>query len=241
MESIVINRRNCSNLQDVSSNIMRTPPEIDLQKKSEYSLHRDNIIREFPNTEFSNLTLKWVEIIQRIDNVNLLIKELFHDFDLINTKMSDNVIEDSVLKTPLFYRQKFLTEQIFYWIRKTLDEMIAMIYVLEYLKKTNKYPTNIKIESIGHLIGSKEFIVDIKDKHLNILKIINNISNTFKHSFLNSEIHNHLGELDPLVFSYGFKNNDMEKEMVFTAYKIEDVIVELNKLITDLISHIKQI
>jgi hypothetical protein len=216
-------------------------PQIDIQKVNERSLHNDNIIRDFPENQFSNFNLKWIEIIQRTNNVNILIKELFQDFCLINTKLSDDLIYDSYIKSSMFYKQKFLTEQIIYWIRKTLDEMISIIYVLEYLKTENEYPTQIKIESIGLLIGSEGFIEDIKIRHLNLLKIINNISNTYKHSFQNSEIHSHFGEFDPLVFSYGLKKNHLKKEMTFTSYKMEDIIIELNKLIGDLISHIKQI
>ncbi|MFD2034495.1 hypothetical protein ACFSKL_06815 [Belliella marina] len=220
---------------------MKIAPKINIQKVNEHSLHIDNIIREFPDSKFSNFNLKWFEIIQRIDNVNILIHDLYKDFNLINTELSKDAIENAYLKTPLFYKQKFLTEQIIYWIRKTLDEIIAMIYVLEYLKIKKEYPTHIKIESIGHLIGSKEFLINIKTNHLDFLKIINNISNTYKHSFFNSEIHNYIGELDPLVFSYGFKNNNLEKEMMFTTYKLEEIIIALNKLLGDLIIYIKQI
>lgn len=216
-------------------------PQINILKENNHSLHRDNIIKEFPESKYSNFNLKWIEIIQRTDNVNLLIQQLFKEFNLLNSELSINVIEDAIIKTPLYYKQKFLTEQIFYWIRKTLDEMISMIYVLEYIKAENKYPNQIKIESIGLLIGSENFIEHIKLEHLDFLKIINNISNTFKHSFLNSEIHSHIGEHEPLVFCYGFKNNNLEKEMTFTNYKIEEVIIHLNKLLEDLIKHIKEI
>ena len=215
-------------------------PKIDIHKKQEWSLHQDNIIKDFPESEFSNFKLKWLEIIQRIDNVNELIHQLFIDFQILNMQIKESVIEDEIFKTPLYYKQKFLTEQIFYWIRKTVDEIISIIYVLEYLKTNSQYPKIIKIDCIGKLINSKEFILNIKEKHIATFNIINDISNTYKHSFMNSEIHAYIGEKDPLIFSYGFKNNNLEKNPIFTQYKMEDIITDLNSLINDFIIYIKE-
>lgn len=221
--------------------MMKKIPELDIKKKNEWALHKDNLVIDFPITEYSNLSLKWIEIIQRIDNINELIKNLFTDFQLINADILSDKIIESYIKTPLHYKQKFLTEQIFYWIRKTIDEIISIIYVLEYLKKYNEFPMQIKIDCIGKLLNEKNILSKIKNKYLELFKIINDISNTYKHSFLNSEVHNHIGEKDPLVFSYGFKNNDLKKEKIFTSYKIEDIINSINPLIIDFIEHIKKI
>jgi hypothetical protein len=220
---------------------MKNVPKINIQKKQEWAIHEENLIREFPINQYSNFKLKWIEIVQRIDNLNLLINDLFIDFHLMNTKLRDDVIEDAILKTPLLYRQKFITEQIFYWVRKTIDEIISIIYVLEFINENNSYPKNLKIDCIGKLINSSNFIAEIKHKHEKILVIINDISNTYKHSFFNSEIHAHIGELDPLVFCYGFKKNDLSKERIFTQYKVEDIINSLNLLLEDFLAHIKQI
>lgn len=220
---------------------MSNIPQIDIQKASEHSLHRDNIIADFPNFELINLNLKWIEIMQRIDNVNILLTELFQEFKLINTNLSNDVIHDAVIKTPLFYRQKFLTEQIFYWIRKTLDEIISIIFVLDFNAKNNQYPDKIEIESIGKLLNSKDFLADIKNKHIQSLQIINDISNTYKHSFMNSEIHTHVGTNDPLAFSYGFKHNNIKADIHFMQYRVDDIIIALNDLLLDFINRIKEL
>lgn len=218
---------------------LKNIPKINIQKKQDWSLHSDNLIRIFPDTKYSNFTLKWFEIIQRIDNINDLIRNLYIDFHIINMKINSDPIQDAIIKTPLFYKQKFLTEQIFYWIRKTVDEIISIIYVLDYLKKNNEYPKKIKIDCIGKLLSDQKLIPNIRYKHSELLTIINDISNTYKHSFLNSEIHAHIGEIDPLVFSYGFKNNDIEKDLIFTKYKVEDIINSLNILLADFIIYLK--
>lgn len=220
---------------------MKNTPIIDIQKKCEWALHADNVIIKFPQSEHTNFTLKWMEITQRVDNVNELITELFNIFQLFHSKLNDDAIADSILKTPMLYKQKFLTEQIFYWIRKTIDELICMLYVLNYLKKNNTYPRKIKIDCIGKLLSSNNFIEGIKSRHDGFLQIINDISNTFKHSFLNSEIHAHIGEIDPLAFSYGFKNNDLDRVVIFTQYKVEDIIISLNVFLNDIIIFLKEI
>lgn len=217
-------------------------PKIDIQKKNEWATHKENIIREFPDTQYSNFTLKWMEIVQRVDNINDLIHNLFQDFIILNVEVDPDPIVDSAKKTSIFYKQKFLTEQIFYWIRKTVDEIISLIYVLKYLQENNdEYPNKIRIDCIGAFINSTAFVDDIKTTHLDILTIINDISNTYKHSFLNSEIHAYFGEKDPLVFAYGVKSNKLDNDVIFTQYRIEDIINSLNKLLFDLINYIKEI
>lgn len=219
-------------------------PKINIDKKHDWAINKENIIIEFPDTQYSNFNLKWIEIVQRIDNVNDLIKSLFNDYVTINLDLDIDPIKDSIIKTPLYYKQKFVTEQIFYWIRKTVDEFISLIYVLEHLKSNNnEFPEKIRIDCIGSLISknNKDFLIVIKNNRLDILTIINDISNTYKHSFLNSEIHANIGEKDPLVFAYGLERNDFDRKTVFVNYKIADVINSLNCLLEDLIEYIKQI
>ncbi|UQB69458.1 hypothetical protein [Epilithonimonas zeae] len=223
-------------------NIYNNIPKIDFQKKYDWALHSENIIREFPHSQYCNFDLKWLEIVQRIDNVNDLIKELFSDFILLNLVIDPDPLQDGMRKTPLHYKQKFLTEQIFYWIRKTVDELISLIFVLEFLKQNgNNYPEKINTDCIGKLIQTNDFIPDIKSKHLNFLVLINDISNAYKHSFHNSETYSLIGINDPLAHAYGFKLNNVNKEVLFTAHKIEDIINSLNILICDMIDYIKKI
>lgn len=225
-------------LLDILSNI----PKINIQKKNEWAIAKENVIRDFPDTQYSNFNLKWIEIVQRVDCVNDLINNLFRDFIILNVNIDDDPIMDAAKKTSIFYKQKFLTEQIFYWIRKTIDEIISLMYVLKYLKENNdEYPNKIRIDCIGAFINSTAFVDDIKTTHLDILTIINDISNTYKHSFLNSEIHAYFGEKDPLVFAYGVKSNKLDNDVIFTQYRIEDIINSLNKLLFDLINYIKEI
>ncbi len=216
-------------------------PQIDIQKKQDWPTHIDNMIREFPVMEYSNLNLKWIEIVQRIENVNDLLTDLFNDYLILKSTLHTDPITDSIFKTPLYYKQKFLTEQIFYWIRKTIDEMISMIYVLEYEKENKSFPIKIKIDCIGQLFHNPNFIREIQIQHKTLLVIINDISNTYKHSFLNSEVHSYIGELEPLVFSYGFKNNNLEKDMIFSQYRVRYIINELNVLISNLIEYITKV
>lgn len=167
------------------------------------------ILRLAPDTPFGNFSLKWVQFIERFENINNLIIELEQLF--IITNAPNPTIEQEFERSKLYYRQKFITEQILYWLRKSADELIAVLYILDYEKRNLEYPVKNLIDSIGTLLNSTGFYTDFVDEYSEYLTMINDVSNAYKHSILNSETHNRQGMHEPVVFALSQKYNNTEK------------------------------
>jgi len=205
-------------------------PIIESLKKHNEILRADQFLKLPTDTPFGNLLLSWVEIIQRTDRTNDLIIELYTDYHTIT--QSRGVVNPDI--SHLFYKQKFLTEQIFYWLRKTADELIGLVYILDYHKKNNKFPSKIKINSIGNLLNEENFIPELFDSFRGFLKIVNEISNGYKHSFINSQAHSYHGEYYPVVFAYTLDYNNLKNEPQFHAYKFSDILENYNTFLTEI-------
>jgi uncharacterized protein Veg len=211
-------------------------PIIESLKKHNEILN-DNQFLSLPNdTPFGNLFLSWVEIIQRTDRINDLIIELYTDFDII--KQNRGKINPDV--SSLFYKQKFLTEQIFYWLRKTADELIGLIFILDFNQKNKVFPIKIGINSIGHLLHKKDYIPGLYDGFKDYLKIVNEISNGYKHSFINSQAHSYHGENYPVVFALTLDYNNLKNQPNFLSYKFSDILENYNLFLGDIKIFIKE-
>jgi hypothetical protein len=187
-------------------------------------------------TPFGNLFLSWLEILQRTDRINDLIIDLYNDFEII--KQNKGVVKQDI--SSLFYKQKFLTEQIFYWLRKTTDELISLIYILDFNKKKNAFPTKIEINSIGSLLKKEVYIPELFDDFKKILKILNEISNGYKHSFINSQAHTYHGENYIVIFALTVDYNNLKNQPKFHSYKFSDVIENYNMFLSEVKLYIKK-
>ncbi|MXO34831.1 hypothetical protein GFU95_06745 [Apibacter sp. B3889] len=74
----------------------------------EHTLHEDNFISLPFDTPYGNLKLKWIEILQRLDNIDTLIIQLFDEFELINKNklLFDSNIDELINRYLLFKEKK---------------------------------------------------------------------------------------------------------------------------------------
>jgi hypothetical protein len=59
---------------------------------------------------------------------------------------------------------------------------------------------------------------------LNYLEKINDISNTFKHSFITSEVHHLIGKDEPTVQCLDMKHNSLSSKIVYHNYFLKDIV-----------------
>jgi hypothetical protein len=185
-------------------------------------------------TPFGNFVLTYHEIVVRTECLNELIIALYQDF--IDHKELVKIRGGWATSDEMF-KNKFYTEQVFYWLRKTADEFISIIWLLRYFKNKGVYPNKIAISSIGNLIDSVEKKKNELDqgieKHLKLLKLLNEISNGFKHSLLNSQIHNHQGVDEPVVFALVAFFNDVSNPPNFHQVSLRSVLLNYNDFLID--------
>ena len=98
---------------------MTTIPQVDNGKQP---LELVNIVHvpQLPSdTPYGNLLLKGMNIVRRLDRVNLEVVRVFSSD--VHPKREDgaNPLQDIV-------EHQFYAEQVVYWLRKTADELIAL-------------------------------------------------------------------------------------------------------------------
>jgi hypothetical protein len=181
-----------------------------------------------PDSAFGNLTLSWWELVIRFECVNDLIVQLYEEFYILKRKILGTQMSDEGET----YRQKFYTEQIFYWLRKSADEIISIFSLLNDVKTYGNYPVQIKCSSIGNFLSGDPFDATL-EKHRKLLEILNEISNGFKHSFINSQIHSLHGSEYPVVFAYTLHFNKRSNKAKFHALDLKGVLRDYNLFLSD--------
>ena len=181
------------------------------------------------DTPFGNLYLTYSEIVIRIECLNgsiISIYEYFHTHnELVKARGGGSTLDEG-------YKHNFEIEQIIYWLRKTADELISMLYIFSYFKNNSEFPTQIKISSIGKLLKSDQVLDDKLTTHLNLLDRINKVSNGFKHFIVNTQVHNHRGLNEPVVFALT-AFNDTASQPKFHAISLKTLLESYNSFLTD--------
>ncbi|NRT14380.1 MULTISPECIES: hypothetical protein [unclassified Flavobacterium] len=176
------------------------------------------------NTNFGNLNLIWMQIVVRIENCNSEIINIYDDF--YNSK-KELVLSGTVdLSLDIGYKEIMKIEQLFYWLRKTSDELISLIFILSYFKENTRYPLKIKVSSIGEFLNKEKCFDGEFDKFKSILLTLNEISNGYKHSFINAQLNSYRGSAYPVAFAYLMKYNDSKNSPEFSSIDLKVFLKE---------------
>jgi hypothetical protein len=140
--------------------------------------------------------------------------------------------------THIYYNSEI--EIIIYLMKLSIDDIISMTYVNKYYEDVVENH-NIAIDSIGRLItenkkhGNEK--TEIKrlinfDKHQEIITIINDIHNGFKHDVFNSEAALEIG-LDYPIVSAIIKKNSNFNIMEYHRHDLGQLVIGFSKFIND--------
>jgi hypothetical protein len=183
------------------------------------------------NTPFGNLLLTYSEIVVRTECLNELITNLYIGFtahcELVKARGGWSNPDEG-------FKHRFEIEQVFYWLHKTADEVISLVYILNYFEKYDKYPTKINTSCIGDFIKSGDHFDDSLDKHLKLLRILNSVSNAYKHSIMNTQLNAYRGRDEPVVFAYLLKYNDLKNMPQYHNVSLRAVINAFNSFLIDI-------
>lgn len=186
--------------------------------------HFENSIPLPSNTPFGNMVLKWTDIVTRFDSINDSILELDKIHTIISTTATTPAEE--ILKSKFFGKEKFAIEQIFYWLRKTADELISLLYLINYRFSSDEFPPKIKIDSIGTFLNSSDFHSEFLLKYNHLLTTLNEVTNAHKHSITNSDVHSYHGRDEPIAFALSLKRNSSNNTPQFYTVVVNDFITD---------------
>ena len=174
-----------------------------------------------PNSPYGNFQLKHMKIIQRIDEANRKILEIRRYWNICRG--------GGILPTGALERHVFANEEAVYMLRRAADELISLVWCLSSLEKNSEYPKKIKIDCIGAVISQNENeLHEVFSPHIEMLKILNDISNAFKHSFINSD-HNLIGAEEPRIHALGLAFNKLGSKPEFYDVSLITLVKTYNE------------
>jgi hypothetical protein len=177
-----------------------------------------------------NSSLHYSYICQRMKVINLRIINVLN----IHKKLIPGID----MMTLIYYNSEI--ETIIYLMKLSIDDIISMSYVDKYYEDVVKNH-KIAIDSIGRLTTeNKKYLnekTEIKkaikfDIHQEIITIINDIHNGFKHDVFNSEAALEIGLNYPIVSAIIKKNSDFNI-MEYHKHDLGQLVIGFSKFIDD--------
>lgn len=174
-----------------------------------------------------NLSIKYKNLINGLSITNENIIESF----ILYKKIKENDIETIVFNSYSYSKWFKLNEYIVSDIRKFIDESIATLWCLKY----DNIKRGIKIDSIGSLLknfnGNEENweLPELK-QFVNFFSCINDISNSYKHSFTNNMELIMGSQKNCVMAIYDKYNKDISNKDNIKVYNVslEDIINKFN-------------
>lgn len=201
----------------------------------------------YPNLpQICNTTLVCILIEQKIraaqGKYNEAIKcydDIFKGYDTFQIPISGpkDYIKNFADKPAALYQYHFLVEEMIMYMRGVLDNLVQLTYVLtdfdEYIETMT-----IKQDKIGRLGTTNNPTTDLelviigdnlcyeKDpSKISFLKVINQLSNSIKHSMMHAEAYNQLGESRPTIVSFYADYNNHKKVIMYHQHYLEDMMI----------------
>jgi hypothetical protein len=213
-------------------------PILESLKKYKTHFNQEQFISLNADSDFGNLNLNYSQIVIRIECVNSQIIDLYHKFYIEKHKRETEGF--AMYNLDESYLNIMVTEQIFYWLRKTTDEIISLISLCTDFKSNGKYPKKIKVSSIGEFLKLKTPFIEVIEENKDLLKLLNEISNTFKHSFINPQIMAYKGSEYPVVFAYNLHYNDLKNEAKFIQIELKKFLNDYDKFLLEIKNYIEE-
>lgn len=209
--------------------------QFDIYRDSTKEIYADDI-PEFSASEYwGNLSSKVSFIFSRLDYLNDILVSICEKVEIynINFKKRNGLTSRKVKIAPYIEIIHVMSD-----LRMIVDELIALLYIVEKREVLGDYPKKIEIECIGDLLGkwheNKFDDVNFFSDYKVFLKNVNDITNTYKHSFINDHILFYRQLEKPTVYALRNFNKefDIHKNKLL-AIPLEDIVNEFNTMFKD--------
>ena len=205
---------------------MTTPPILEIGKQPGDPLNLKHFLLLPANSPFGNLALKYLKVFQRLDHANHTILKVYAQHATLRADP----------ESPFISSHLFLQEEVIYWLRQSSDELISLTSVLNEWQRTGICPEHVPMDCIGALIveeGSNQHAQSFE-----FLATLNNVSNAYKHSFINTQL-SLVGAEEPVVYALGLKRNKLSNTPSLYQVPFASLISGFNVFFASIIQELK--
>ena len=128
---------------------------IESLKKHKRYINAAELVPLPSDTRFWNLSLSYTWLVNRFDYINELIIEMYDHFE----EIKKDSMNPQMHTDPIFHaKHSFYIEELVYWLKKSTDEIIGLIYILEKFKESwfIDWPKKIGIDWIWVLLDENK-------------------------------------------------------------------------------------
>ncbi len=201
-----------------------------------YSVKRPNerlnavMFLPYPSdTPFGNMLLADVELLARIDYINVKLNDLYCRWELLVPRLHDEI-------PPEVIWLRLEVEEVIYWLQKSIDTLISATSILVSHRLTGVFPERIGVDDIGSLLNhfrtqpSSELSTLFRP-YQNALELINAIANTYKHHFANHELVKIVGKAGPTAYYIHMLKNDSRNPAKFSGVLLKEIVKSCSEVI----------
>lgn len=170
---------------------------------------------------YVNEQLKFMKLITDLDVVNQNIIESNEIWSKIKNVENLNV---QIYNTYNYKRLNKLLEYIVFDLKHFIDETIATISIIKGFIKDNK----VYISSIGAYLSKKQLDFNDFDNFLDLFQKLDDLSNSYKHSYANSDL-SIIGRDENCFVSLYSKYNNFDNNPIPYIISMNYIISEFNK------------
>lgn len=148
----------------------------------------------------------------------------------------DSLSQFSTIPTAI-YQYHFLVEELVMFMRSAIDNLVQLTYILtdfdEYVETMK-----VKEDKIGRLGTTEEATTDLEKifigddglyksdlSNIRFLWVINQLSNSMKHSMMHAEAYTQLGTERPTIVTYYADHNDHTRMIMNHQHDLEQVML----------------
>ncbi|WP_343697140.1 hypothetical protein [Flavobacterium sp.] len=216
--------------------------QFDIYRDATKEIYADDIPEFCASEYWGNLSNKVHFVFSRLDYLNDILVSICEKVELYKTnlKQRNGLNNKKTVITPYIEIIHVMSD-----LRMIIDELIALLYIVEKRKDLGDYPTKIELESIGKLLGKwnenkfeeVSFFLDYKT----LLKNVNDITNTYKHSFINDHVLFYRQLEKPTVYAIRNFNSEFDKQKnKLLTVPLENIINDFNIMFKNYISLLKE-
>lgn len=185
-----------------------------------------------PDSPYGNLQLKYMKIIWRLDEANRKISDSWGFWAVCSN--------GGMLPTGALERHVFSNEEAVYMLRRAGDELVSMIWLLTKYENDGAYPSKIKIDCLGAAVSqSEDARLSVFSSHVELMHMLNDIANAFKHSFINSD-HTLLGSEEPRIHALSLAYNKLNADAVFYDIPVDVLVKKYNEFYKDCVKWLSE-